>query len=453
MTEWGFTHRTQSEPCGLRPALATMMVALFFVLSPPADADPQSFRQRGQSDGLWYWDLPATPNGLRPLISYSGAGSAPGGTIYVGGMDHVSNSALYRLPGAGSTSALPAPTLSYLGDARAASEAAGNYLTGEGIEKFHTRPTWYGGRVFVANLNDSTQSAAYLNKRGFHWYAFDESAGKFEDMSASEPGGVGAPHGGIVSIVVDAGRGVIYGSELPTGNLYAYDIARRTTQLLGRPAYGRPYVYANRAMWLDRRGRVYLTAGNEGSDHGAPYARTIFNHVHYYDPDTGQFGQRTGWKLQSQHAIDAAQCFQTPRVCYLADNLGTVYRFMDPDPATGKMSWKRIGGVGQTTVATYGNNWVFHVDAKQTRSYLLTRRGKLFEMDLNSGAILRKIDFYVAEPGFKTWYAYGHDAWDAHGRFYFTAFKSLSTSTGVRLVAMDPQRFLAAASGATSNER
>ena len=205
-------------------------------------------------------------------------------------------------------------------------------------------------------------------------------------------------------------------------------------------------------MWLDRRGRVYLTAGNEGSDHGAPYARTIFNHVHYYDPDTGQFGQRTGWKLQSQHAIDAAQCFQTPRVCYLADNLGTVYRFMDPDPATGKMSWKRIGGVGQTTVATYGNNWVFHVDAKQTRAYLLTRRGKLFEMDLNSGAILRKIDFYVAEPGFKAWYAYGHDAWDAHGRFYFAAFKSLSTSTGVRLVAMDPQRFLAAASGATSNE-
>ena len=166
MTEWGSTHRTQSEPCGLRPALATMMVALLFVLSPPADADPQSSRQRGQSDGLWYWDLPATPNGLRPLISYSGAGSAPGGTIYVGGMDHVSNSALYRLPGAGSTSALPAPTLSYLGDARAASEAAGNYLTGEGIEKFHTRPTWYGGWVFVANLNNSTQSAAYLNKRG-----------------------------------------------------------------------------------------------------------------------------------------------------------------------------------------------------------------------------------------------------------------------------------------------
>ena len=80
---------------------------------------------------MWYWDLPTTPNGLKPLIAYSGAGSAPDGSIYIGGMDHRTNSALYSLPAAGGTATLPAPTLGYLGDARAASEVAGNYLPGE----------------------------------------------------------------------------------------------------------------------------------------------------------------------------------------------------------------------------------------------------------------------------------------------------------------------------------
>ena len=51
------------------------------VVSSPADAAPQSGRQAGRNDGVWYWDLPVTPNGLRPLIAYSGAGSAPDGSI------------------------------------------------------------------------------------------------------------------------------------------------------------------------------------------------------------------------------------------------------------------------------------------------------------------------------------------------------------------------------------
>ena len=362
-------------------------------------------------------------------------------------MDHVTNSALYRLPAAGGTGGVPSPTLTYLGDARAASEAVGNYLPGEGIEKFHTRPTWHDGRVYVANLNDSVLDAGYLSKRGFHWYAYDEAGRSFADLSATEPGGVGAPHGGIVSTVIDPSRGVIYGAELPTGNLYAYDIARRTTTLLGRPPYGRPYVYANRAMWLDGKGRVYLTAGNEGVAYGAPYDPAIFNHVHYWDPATRRFGQRPGWKLRSQHAIDAAQCFPAAQVCFLADTLGNVFRFLDPDPATGKLSWTRVAAIGQTTTATFGDSWVFHVSADRSRAYLMTRRGHFFVLDLVSGQIVHHLDFYRLEPAFSGWYAYGHNAWDARGRFYFAAFKGLRVSTGVRLVAIDPKRFLAAAAG------
>lgn len=407
---------------------------------------PQSARQSGQLDGVWYWDLPPTPNGLVPRISYSGAASAPDGSIYVAGMDHATNSALYGLGTAGSTAGDPAPTLAYLGDARAASEVAGNYLEGEGIEKFHTHPIWYNGRVYVANLNHSDLDAGYLNKRGFHWYAYDKAAGTFADLSASEPNGVGALHGGIVSIVLDPARGVVYGAELPTGKLYRYDIARKTTTLLGRPAYGRPYVYAGRALWLDRKGRVYFSAGNERASNGAPYDPAIFNHVHYYDPATGRFGERTGWKLHTQHAIDAAQCFESPRVCYLADNLGTVYRFLDPDPATGKLGWRRIGSIGQSTTATHGTSWVFHVDPARAFAYLMTRYGSMFVMQLSDGRIVRQLDFRSVEPGFADWQFYGHNAWDKFGRFYFAAFKPLaSKSPGVRLVAIDPARFLAAA--------
>jgi len=338
---------------------------------------------------VWYWDLPTTPNGLKPLIAYSGAGSAPDGSIYIGGMDHRTNSALYSLPAAGGTATLPAPTLGYLGDARAASEAAGNYLPGEGIEKFHTRPTWYQGKVYVANLNHSDLDAGYLNKRGFHWYAYDTAGGSFTDLSAGAPHGVGALHGGIVSTVIDPARGVIYG-------------------------------------------------------YGGPYDPTIFNHVHYYDPAAGRFGERTGWKLRTQHAIDAAQCFTGPRVCYVADNLGTVWRFLDPDPATGKLEWRRVGSIGQSTTATYGANWVFHVNPGRTRAYLLTKRGKFFEMRLSDGRILRKLDFPAVEPAFAGWWYYGHNAWDQFGRFYLAAFKPLTKSTGVRLLAVDPARFLAA---------
>ena len=73
-------------------------------------AVPTSQRQAGAVPGLWYWELPDTPNGLRPTQSWSGAGSAPDGAIYVGGMDHTTNAALYRLEPGGDAS-VPALTL------------------------------------------------------------------------------------------------------------------------------------------------------------------------------------------------------------------------------------------------------------------------------------------------------------------------------------------------------
>ncbi len=106
-------------------ALALALIVGLVCCAAPGTAGPapSSARQTGAVDGLWYWRLPDTPNGLRPNQSWSGAGLAPNGDVYVGGMDHETNAALYRLRHG---------RLRYVGDARAASEAAGNWLDRRG---------------------------------------------------------------------------------------------------------------------------------------------------------------------------------------------------------------------------------------------------------------------------------------------------------------------------------
>jgi hypothetical protein len=167
-------------------------------------------------------------------------------------MDHVTNSALYRLK-AGSD------TFAYVGDARSASQAANNWLPGESAEKFHTRPTWYRGKIYV--------DAGYLTEnRGAHWYSFEPATKAFVDEGAAEPPGVGPDHLGVVTLAFDPARDILYGMGLPTGDILRFDIATHRTTNLGRPAsYDRPYLYVGRFMWVDRRGRLYFSAGNASS--------------------------------------------------------------------------------------------------------------------------------------------------------------------------------------------
>ena len=58
---------------------------------------------------------------------------------------------------------------------------------------------WHDGRVYVATMNSSTLDATYLSQRGFHWYGYDVAAKRFIDLSATQPGGTGAVHGGPVT--------------------------------------------------------------------------------------------------------------------------------------------------------------------------------------------------------------------------------------------------------------
>jgi hypothetical protein len=134
----------------------------------------------GALDGVWLWTLPDTPNGLRPSQSWHATASSPGGDVYVAGMDHRTNAALYRLD-------WRKGELRLVGDARSASEAVGNWKPGETAQKFHTRPLWHRGKIYVATMNRSTLDDGYLSERGFHWYAYDPVEDKFSDLSVSEP--------------------------------------------------------------------------------------------------------------------------------------------------------------------------------------------------------------------------------------------------------------------------
>jgi hypothetical protein len=251
-------------------------------------------------DGSWHWQLPDTSNGLKPSMSWHATGSAPNGDVYVAGMDHVTNSALYRLR-AGTQA------FRYVGDARSASEAAVNWQPAESAEKFHTRPTWHLGKVYVATMDYSQLDGGYLERRGFHWYAYDPFGDSFNDLSAGEPDGVGARHLGIVTIASDPARNLLYGAAVPTGRIFRYDVGAKSTSDLGRPvAYDRDYLYVGRFMWVDSRGRLYLSAGNSRG-YGAPYDPAIYGHIRYYEPGVG-FGDLQDWKLKALRAIESGQC-------------------------------------------------------------------------------------------------------------------------------------------------
>lgn len=389
----------------------------------------------GRLDGVRLWRLPDTPDGLKPTQSWHSLGSTPSGDIYIGGMDHATNAALYRLDGR-------TGRLRYVGDARAASEAARNWRPGETAEKFHTRPLWLDGKVYVATLDRSTLDDAYLARRGFHWYAYDPARDRFTDLSAAEPGGSAAAHGGLVTLAADPARQVIYGAAVPTGDIFRYDVRPGRTENLGRPAaYDRPYVYAGRIMWVDSRGRLYFTAGNPFVGR---YDPAIYAHVYYYDPSTGGFGERKDWRLQEPRALELGRCLPGPKRCFFTDDHGHVYRFDDDGPR-----WRYLGQAELPQVQSW--LWMFQVSDDGRSAYYTTSSWKpeanpasLYELDLATGTSRRLCSLADLDPALGARQLHtGYDAWDRQGRFYFASF-STEPADNVLVARIDPARIKAA---------
>lgn len=415
---------------GLVRALAVLVTLA--LAGQAAAATPSAERRRGAVDGLWYWRLPDAPSGTRPIQSWSGAGSTPDGTIYIAGMDHVANSVLYRLPIGTNPAQRPGTTLSYAGDARASSQTARTWRPGDVAEKFHTRPTWHRSQIWVATLNDSNLDDSYLQKNGFRWYQYNPLKGRLNDR------GLGAARGGLVAIAADHLARRIYGTMLPTGQLYAFDVLGGQSALLGRPDYGRPYVYAGRALWIDQTGRVHFTAGSARSELGAPYDPATFNHVHYWDPATG-FGEQKAWQLRQQRAIDMAQCFPSSGTCYLGDDDGNLYRFREAGGGE-EASWTHLARPDSASRIR-----VMQISPDQDRAYFINNSSELFELDLATTQFVNRVRLRELDPVLDLPNFYGHDAWDLSGRFYIAAFGHIDDTSNAWLVAIDPARLLAAA--------
>jgi hypothetical protein len=397
------------------PILDRLMPWRFRPIVPLPDATPVTPRPcpgwPGAVAGVWHWRLPETPNGLRPVQSWHAIGSTPKGDIYVAGMDHLDNSALYRITAEDGL-------LHFLGDAKSSSQAAGNWRRGETAQKFHTRPIWIDGRVFVASMDHSTLDRGYLDRRGAHLYAYDEATDRFDDLSISEPRGVAARHVSFVTLTHDAGQQALYAASVPTAELYRYDLRLGRTTRLGRPgAFHAPYLYIGRIMWVDSRGRLYFTAGNPlftPRDQPA----SIYGHVYFYDPETG-FGECPDWRLAKPRALEAGQWSKDRKTCHFVDDKGEIYRFDDDGPR-----WSHLGrlDVGRDMV------WSFHIDAAGTNAYIATSNWKhtaarLHEFDLLRGTSRTLCALADLSPELAVLSVHtGYDATDNRGCLHFTSF-------------------------------
>ena len=251
---------------------------------------PYDMPRDGRIEGVHIWQLPDSPEGDRPDQCWLAVGSDATGEIYISGHDHQTNSMLYRLYQADNS-------LRWIGDARTASQEANNWQANETAQKFHTRPINLNGNVYVATLDSSDMNNSYLNTRGFHWYGYAISENRFIDLSATEPNGVGSPTLQLATIQKDPRNNLLYGMSIPENKLVRYDIAKAQTTVLGKPSAWTNFFYTNRFMWVDSRGRVYITGGSSRAQWNQGEPRAVFNHVWYYDPVSG-FGELPNFALQ-----------------------------------------------------------------------------------------------------------------------------------------------------------
>jgi len=395
----------------------------------------------GQLAGTTSWIFPDTRNGLQPNQSWFSVAGSPSGTIYASACDHETNSALYRLrPGSN--------TLELIGDARSASERANNWLPEETAEKFHVRPLWHEGRVYIATADYSNQDDAYLEHRGFHWYAYDEQRRRFLDLSQGEPNGVGAQHISIFTTAIDGPRDLLYGLGSPNSNLYQYDLAKGTTTDLGRPPeLTRPYYNPGRFLWVDHTGAVYFSVGNSGplaaDEPGAP------KHVLSWVPGEG-WKARADWPIgemlrTGQRSLDGKRV-------YILDYPLRLYVFNEED-----QSFKQLaqGVLTDQHVSPRTKNVrvrAMNLSANERKIYFINDSApvnSLWEWDFASGQPPRELTTIEAiEPQLDARYnAFtGHDSWDNWGRFSVTGFggEGAPVTPYVYLLRIDPVRLKAA---------
>ena len=391
----------------------------------PLSAQFDSARQ-GKIAGVNIWQLPNSPDGDRPDQCWLAVGSDANGEIYISGHDHQTNSMLYRMYQSDNT-------VRWIGDARTASEAANNWDNGETAEKFHTRPIHHDGQVYLATLDKSGMDDGFRTTRGFHWYSYKISQNRFYDLSATETNGVGAETLQLATIQIDPVNNLLYGMSIPENKLVRYDIAQGTTTVLGKPDAWIGYFYTNRFMWVDSRGRVYITGGSSRGQWNKGESADVFDHVWYYDPATG-FGELPEFELQGPNSMEIGQWDREHKNLYTSDDQGNIYRFNDA-----AASWTFLG---RPDFPSSLKTWIFQLSADEKKIYIGLSDGPqpnaIYEYDIATGSSfellkMTDLDDVAAAEAFIT----GYDSWDSKGSFYIASF-SMYDGDNVYMLGINP---------------
>jgi hypothetical protein len=402
------------------------LIPVFFSLSFAQSNLPKTAGWTGKIADVRSWSLPNTPNGLMPDQNWHCVGNDPYGGIYVGGMDHQTNSALYRVPQG-------SDTLYYIGDAKQASTDANNWKSGESCQKFHSRPTYHDGRVYVASADRTDIGSAYLQSRGFHWYAYDIAQSKFIDVSAAEPNGVGAANLQEPTITVDPIKNLLYGMSNAVCTIVKHDIAKNTTVSLGKPAaWKTQYMYINRFMWVDSRSKLYFSAGNERSQWYSGEDKTVYDNIFSYDPGTNLMAEVPGFSLKGANSTEIGMWNREHTKLYCCDDFGHLYCFDDS-----AQTWTYLG---MPDFAGTIKVWSLQVAPNGKKLYVARcdNAHGYSEFDLQTKTCkpfftVKELDDKSASFDFLT----GYDTWDRDGNFFF-AMHTMFDDQPVVLTRVNP---------------
>jgi sugar lactone lactonase YvrE len=352
---------------------------------------PEGTFAASRLDGFEEMLLPATPSGFMPDQSYYAIGSDDQGDMYVAASDHLTNSVLYRCsPSAGQCR--------FVGDARSASEAVGYWNAGETAEKFHTRPTWFQGRMYVATMDYSLIDKAYLTKGSrLHIYAYDPATGSFEDKTATDPNRAALGAVNIVALAADVRRGRLWGVSVQEGRILEYDPQSNRTVLHGRPGDIEGLVDPGRFLLQDQSGALYTSfaAGER------PLTR--------FDPESDQF-LPTDFLVKGQ--LKCGVKAPDGGVVYLLDIGNRLYSYVI---ATG--TFTPLGPLTPDQVAFKNLN--LSEDGRFLYSVESSERMGLYEFEIATGQS-RRLVWLADYASLSGSYATGYESRDQLGYLYLT---------------------------------
>ena len=299
-------------------------------------------------------------------------------------------------------------TVKFLGSFIDASQAAGNYVSGESIPKGHTKFYCIDNKMYMASqsFHDFKEGIGDLYRyRGAHLYCYDIEKQVLLDLSASMPDGVWCEHEGVVAMNYMEETGMLVGFTHPHANLVFYDLAAGT---VGRFVTGIPWTLGNP---LSREiiivgDKVYLYRGVETTGNGAQTQYPVY--VYDYSDDvlslTGYTMMGGFWNGQDTTDDD--------KTTYISGCAGYLYKL---DRETGTFTFLCDMDAAITNTGSYFYSITLSPDeSKLFYIPTATQTGMLIEYDIATNTICK-----IASP---TRGVYCGSAIRSGDWYYFTRF-------------------------------